>query len=241
MSDLNNLSLNLSLIHPEDLLQTEIHETEQIQETMLKNETSSELGVKKNKEKTVIYNNYTEVNNYNENLLKIFLENLKINSKKINKGNGKMDYIHDEQSRKMLENAWQAINLTETWDFVAQPIESFMWSQNPEIDIISQKMSELGYHGHSGCSFGWTMRQMQFLAEKGEDEFKKSFIKREEILPTPPLPFPFPNIKYYDVFHDESDNVHNESHETHETESRGSRGRVLSRWIVLDKNCPIYY
>lgn len=181
MSDLNNnLSLNLSLIHLEDLLQTDIQETDILQEKMPKNETSCDsYELKEIKEKTVIYNNYTEVNNYNENLLKIFLENLKINSKKINKGNGKMDYIHDELSRKMLENAWQAINLTETWDFVAQPIESFMWSQNPKIDIISQKMSELGYNGHSGCSFGWTMRQMQFLAEKGENEFKKSFIKRE--------------------------------------------------------------
>jgi hypothetical protein len=91
-------------------------------------------------------------------------------------GDGKFEYC-DKRNRDMLQNAFQAITLTETWDFVENPIESFMWSRDSRIDMISRKMSELGYNGHSGFSFGWTMRQMQSLAKNGEAEFKKYYLK----------------------------------------------------------------
>jgi len=90
----------------------------------------------------------------------------------INRGDGKMPYINNEHSREMLENAWQAINLTENWGFVSQPTESFQFSEDNRISIITEKMEQLGYYGHSGCSFGWTMRQMQFLATNGVEKFK---------------------------------------------------------------------
>jgi len=77
----------------------------------------------------------------------------------------------------MYVNAWQAITLTENWDFVKADIESFMWSENPKIDIIGSKMSELGYHGHSGSSFGFIMRKMQYIARNGEKKFKEDYSK----------------------------------------------------------------
>ena len=64
--------------------------------------------------------------------------------------------------------------MTETWNFVKQPTESFMMSNDNRIWIITAKMEELGYNGHSGCSFGWTMRQMQYIARNGEENYKKS-------------------------------------------------------------------
>jgi|LauGreDrversion4_2_1035121.scaffolds.fasta_scaffold23192_2 hypothetical protein len=101
--------------------------------------------------------------------------------KKINRGTGKFEYCSNNE-REMLENAFQAISLTETWDFVKEKIESFQWSSDSRIWIISNKMVELGYDGHSGFSFGWTMRQMQYLAQNGVEEHKKNFIKK------PPAP-----------------------------------------------------
>jgi hypothetical protein len=38
-------------------------------------------------------------------------------------------------------------------------------------------MEQLGYYGHSGSSFGLTMRTMQYIARNGEEKFKKN---REE-------------------------------------------------------------
>ena len=90
-------------------------------------------------------------------------------------GDGKFEYITDIFEREMLVNAWQAITLTNNWDFVAQDINSFMWSQDSRIDDISRKMEELGYDGHSGASFGCTMRNMQYLVQNGEEKFKELF------------------------------------------------------------------
>jgi hypothetical protein len=59
------------------------------------------------------------------------------------------------------------------WEFVAQDIETFMFSLDPRLDIIGEKMEEIGYNGHSGISFGCTMRQMQYLVRFGEEKFKE--------------------------------------------------------------------
>lgn len=105
---------------------------------------------------------------YGENIIEETFE-----PKSVNKGNGIMNYIDDKHTREMLENAWRAINLTETWDFVAQPIDSFMMSNDKRILVITRKMEELGYKGHSGFTFGWTMRNMQFIAQYGIEKFKE--------------------------------------------------------------------
>ena len=90
---------------------------------------------------------------------------------------GEFKYISNYHERVMLTNAWQAITLTETWDFVKQDIDSFMFSSEPHISIISKKMEELGYNGHSGSSFGWVMRNMQYIAKHGETKFHEEYLK----------------------------------------------------------------
>ncbi len=94
---------------------------------------------------------------------------------RLNIASGNFDYISDIWDREIYENAWQAISLTNMWDFVKQDIDSFMFSLDPRLDFISEKMAEIGYNVHSSTSFGRVMRQMQFLAKFGEDKFKESF------------------------------------------------------------------
>jgi len=89
---------------------------------------------------------------------------------------GKFDYVECTHTRKMLQNAWLAIELTEMWSFVEKPIESFMISPDSRVWKISNKMKELGYDNHSGFTFGWTMRQMQFIAQHGEEKFRETYI-----------------------------------------------------------------
>jgi hypothetical protein len=89
---------------------------------------------------------------------------------------GKFPYIKEIHTREMLENAYQAITLTETWDFVKGDIESFQMSNDNRIWVITDKMKELGYDNHSGYSFGYTMRQMQNLARYGPEKFMNNFI-----------------------------------------------------------------
>ena len=84
--------------------------------------------------------------------------------------------IPDEHSRFMLKNAHQAITLAEAWQFMRTfNDQSFMFSSNPIVSDIMKKMSELGYDGHSGTSFGWTMRQMEFLAINGKEVYLQKF------------------------------------------------------------------
>jgi hypothetical protein len=109
-------------------------------------------------------------------------ENSKLNDKilKDKIGDGNMDYIKNQNTREMCTNAWKAITYSNNWDYVAQDIDSFVWSNDPRIDEISEKMIEFGYDGHSGNSFGGTMRNMQYLVRNGEDEFKKLFDENSE-------------------------------------------------------------
>lgn len=93
---------------------------------------------------------------------------------------GRFDYIKDDWSREMFSNAWQAITVTEMWDFVKQDIESFMWSDDPRVKTIYNKIEELGYMGHSGASFGCTMRTMQYIAKYGEKKFKDEQLTRNQ-------------------------------------------------------------
>ncbi len=93
---------------------------------------------------------------------------------------GQFDYINESWTRDMFINAWQAITITETWDFVKQEIESFMWSDDPRVKTIYNKMEEIGYMGHSGASFGYTMRTMQYIARHGEKKFKEEQLTRNQ-------------------------------------------------------------
>jgi hypothetical protein len=87
------------------------------------------------------------------------------------------NYIDDKNSKDMLENAYTAITLTEMWNYMKKDVESYCFNDDNEIQIISKKMSELGYNDHSGASFGITMRNMQFIAKYGLKEHEKKWKK----------------------------------------------------------------
>jgi len=92
---------------------------------------------------------------------------------------GNFDYIKCKSSREMIENAYRAVNQLELWSFMKKDCESYMMTNTPEIWRITDKMAELGYDGHSGFSFGWTMRQIQSIAKHGEKKFMEFWIKNE--------------------------------------------------------------
>ena len=93
-------------------------------------------------------------------------------------GNGKFEYISNRNDREMFINAWQAISQTNLWDFVGTHIYPFALSSDQRVEVIGEKMIELGYDRHSGSSFGSTLRHMQHLAIHGEKQFKKLYTER---------------------------------------------------------------
>ena len=93
---------------------------------------------------------------------------------------GNFDYIKSENDREMIENAYRAVNQLELWHFMKKDCESYMMTSSPEINKIANKMIELGYDGHSGFTFGWTMRQIQSIAKQGEKKFMENWVKNEK-------------------------------------------------------------
>ena len=91
-------------------------------------------------------------------------------------GNGIFDFVEDVGERAMLENAWAAINETESWNYMQreQP-KGYMFSTDNQINIIFKKMVEINPtigKNHSGGSMAGVMRNMQYIAANGIDQFK---------------------------------------------------------------------
>jgi hypothetical protein len=85
--------------------------------------------------------------------------------------NGSFKYIKNISDRKMFTTAYKAITITETWEYIKNMTDVF----GPDSNRIYNKIEELGYLGHSGCSYMCTLREMQFIARHGEKEFKDRY------------------------------------------------------------------
>ena len=90
---------------------------------------------------------------------------------------GEFLYITDLNVRAMLQNGWKTINHLELWEYMKNPTDSYMFSSDLEISHIMSQMETFGYNYHSGCSFGWTMRQLQNIAQYGEVSFMYNNLK----------------------------------------------------------------
>lgn len=92
-----------------------------------------------------------------------------------------LGYSLDEQ--EMLQDAYQAIEKAKMWEYMkGEPTDGkgFIYTDDHELRLINRNIE---YTGHSGFSFGWTLRTMQLLARLGEDGFiqhcKEAFAKRD--------------------------------------------------------------
>jgi len=78
--------------------------------------------------------------------------------------------------RIMYETAFNAITQLELWAYMKNfKGKSFMFSGGPEVERIYNRIEQLGYNGHSGCSFGCIMRTMEFIAKNGIERFEQDY------------------------------------------------------------------
>jgi hypothetical protein len=83
--------------------------------------------------------------------------------------------------RSMYTTAFDAITQLELWPFIKGfSGESFMFSSAPEVGRISSRISQLGYGGHSGASFGFTMRAMEYIGKNGLDKFQQEYQRQTQ-------------------------------------------------------------
>ena len=85
-------------------------------------------------------------------------------------------FISDPASRRYVADAYRAVTVAEAWPLMTEdPGEGgFMFSTKDAYKTIRSHM-ELGYE-HSGSSYGWTMRQIQFIAQNGMDAYRNRFL-----------------------------------------------------------------
>ena len=85
----------------------------------------------------------------------------------------------------MFTDAYRAVsNVPGGWEYLARPDVpqggSFMFG--PETPTMTAINSGMTFTGHSGGTYGLTLRQMEFIAKKGWDAYVAS------VLPPPPSP-----------------------------------------------------
>ena len=98
--------------------------------------------------------------------------------------NGQFLYIQEKDSRQMLVSAWNAITSLNLWNYMKKHVNNFMLNNDYEgmlnndyeVKTIYRKIEELGYTGHSGFSFSWTLRQMQYIAQYGEKKYMREVV-----------------------------------------------------------------
>ena len=87
----------------------------------------------------------------------------------------------------MLADAHQAITKAGLWDYFALPNtpgkDGFMFSTDKELVHLNKFLK---YDGHSGSSYGWTMRQMEALAKHGLEALRRPTLIRTEDLTSKP-------------------------------------------------------
>jgi hypothetical protein len=92
------------------------------------------------------------------------------------------NFIQNENTRIMLSTAFNAVTQLELWGFIrefsnSEANISFAFSNDIRVSQIYNKIEELGYDGHSPASFGYTMREIEYIAKYGLDEYMREYIE----------------------------------------------------------------
>ena len=97
------------------------------------------------------------------------------------------DFITCSMTKSCMLNGVWAMNHTNMWNWLRdfEPLSSngFMFSSDKELNIIGKIMesSEAPEQvGHSGASFGLTMRNLKYIANNGLDVYRELYLKNKQ-------------------------------------------------------------
>jgi hypothetical protein len=81
---------------------------------------------------------------------------------------GNFNFMSDASSRRYVEDAYNAMLAAEQVDLMREEPDTskgYMFSSDARYELIHKHMKYLDEH--SGSSYAWTMRQVQYIAQKG--------------------------------------------------------------------------
>ena len=89
---------------------------------------------------------------------------------------GNFSFIEGEMSKDLLTSAFKAVSEAEGWAYLKTfdpPADKGFMFCEPTPDLIRINTAiRKHYDRHSGGSYAWTMRCMQFIAKNGWEAFK---------------------------------------------------------------------
>jgi hypothetical protein len=89
-------------------------------------------------------------------------------------------FITDAISRSCIETGYKGVQITEGWNAIRNfSGDSFMFTNDPEITRIMNAVNAEYGGGHSGCSIGWTMRQLERISHIGINAFKSEWLNAQ--------------------------------------------------------------
>ena len=93
------------------------------------------------------------------------------------------DFIQCRMTRNCIMNGCWAMDQTNLWDWLCEyevdPKKGFMFSKAPELMTISNRMDDQNAPvriSHSGASFGFTMRALDYIAKYGLEAYKEFYL-----------------------------------------------------------------
>ena len=93
---------------------------------------------------------------------------------------GDFSFINNKQEEQMLKDAFNAMEqVNGSWDYLSQPNipeknTGFTFSTDTFIGKINNLIDRDGSIGHSGATYSWTMRQMEYIAKNGWNAYVTS-------------------------------------------------------------------
>jgi hypothetical protein len=96
------------------------------------------------------------------------------------------DFIDCQMTKACMINGCWAVDQTGLWDWLknyeVNLKNGFMFASDPEINVIGNMMEKDGapyQQGHSGASFGLTMRNLFYIAQNGFEAYKALYLERK--------------------------------------------------------------
>ncbi len=87
--------------------------------------------------------------------------------------------VDDEQSRMYFRSAYNSIMQLELWTWFQRNTGSFMMNKSPEMVLLNKRMAQDEINDyHSGSSYAFVMRQIEFIAKEGYEKFRQMHLNR---------------------------------------------------------------
>jgi len=88
-------------------------------------------------------------------------------------------FINDDSIKNMISSAYECVMIKNAWECIKSfRGESFMFCKDYEINKLMDFIDSRYECGHSGCSIGLTMRQLQLISNIGFDNYKNEWINK---------------------------------------------------------------